>query len=64
MTPVLRGQTSRLKHDLSYGGTRGYQNSYLVDGTDDNNSFFAQYSLLIGGPGNVQNAYPRSWSVV
>ncbi len=24
------------------GGVRGFQNSFLVDGTDDNNSFFAQ----------------------
>jgi len=28
--------------DLSYGGIRGYNTSYLIDGTDDNNGFFAQ----------------------
>ena len=37
-----RGQTSDSNGDLSVGGVRGFQNSFLVDGTDDNNSFFAQ----------------------
>ena len=42
VTQDPRGQTSGSNGDLSYGGTRGYQNSFLVDGTDNNNSFFAQ----------------------
>jgi len=42
VTQDPRGLTSGSNGDLSYGGTRGYQNSYLVDGADDNNSFFAQ----------------------
>jgi hypothetical protein len=33
--------------DLSYGGTRGYQNSYLVDGADNNNSFYAQARSIL-----------------
>ncbi len=37
-----RGLTSNSNGDLSFGGVRGFQNSFLVDGTDDNNSFFAQ----------------------
>jgi len=37
-----RGLTSDSNGDLSVGGVRGFQNSFLVDGTDDNNSFFAQ----------------------
>lgn len=37
-----RGQTSDSNGDLSVGGVRGFQNSFLVDATDDNNSFFAQ----------------------
>jgi hypothetical protein len=37
-----RSQTSDSNGDLSVGGVRGFQNSFLVDGTDDNNSFFAQ----------------------
>jgi hypothetical protein len=27
---------------LAFGGIRGYQSSYLVDGADNNNAFFAQ----------------------
>jgi hypothetical protein len=42
VTQDPRGLTSGSNGDLSYGGTRGYQNSYLVDGADDNNSFYAQ----------------------
>ncbi|HZP23805.1 MAG TPA: TonB-dependent receptor [Terriglobales bacterium] len=37
-----RGLTSNSNGDLSVGGVRGFQNSFLVDGVDDNNSFFAQ----------------------
>jgi len=37
-----RGLTSDSNGELSVGGVRGFQNSFLVDGTDDNNSFFAQ----------------------
>ena len=37
-----RGLTSNSNGDLSVGGVRGFQNSFLVDGADDNNSFFAQ----------------------
>jgi hypothetical protein len=40
--PDPRGLTSDSNGDLSVGGIRGFQNSFLVDGTDDNNSFFAQ----------------------
>jgi len=37
-----RSLTSDSNGDLSVGGVRGFQNSFLVDGADDNNSFFAQ----------------------
>ena len=40
--PDPRSQTSDSNGDLSVGGVRGFQNSFLVDGTDDNNSFYAQ----------------------
>ena len=40
--PDPRSQTSDSNGDLSVGAVRGFQNSFLVDGTDDNNSFFAQ----------------------
>lgn len=46
MTPGVtqdpRGMTSGSNGDLAFGGIRGYQSSYLVDGEDDNNAFFAQ----------------------
>ncbi len=37
-----RGLTSNSNGDLSVGGVRGFQNSFLVDGADDNNSFYSQ----------------------
>ena len=42
VTQDPRGLSSGSNGDLSYGGIRGYQTSYLVDGTDNNNGFFAQ----------------------
>src|ERR1700685_2551860 len=41
VTPVTRGLTSGSNGDLAFGGIRGYQSSYLVDGADNNNAFFA-----------------------
>jgi len=45
MTPGVtqdpRGLTSGSNGDLAFGGIRGYQSSYLVDG-ENNNAFFAQ----------------------
>src|SRR4029077_3204324 len=37
-----RGLTSSSNGDLSFGGIRGHQNTFLVDGGDYNNAFFAQ----------------------
>ena len=42
VTQDPRGLTSGSNGDLSYGGIHGYQTSYLVDGADNNNGFFAQ----------------------
>jgi Carboxypeptidase regulatory-like domain/TonB dependent receptor-like, beta-barrel len=42
VTQDPRGLTSDSNGDLSVGGTRGFQNTFLVDGADYNNSFFAQ----------------------
>ena len=42
VTQDPRGLTSGSNGDLSYGGIRGYNTSYVVDGTDNNNGFFAQ----------------------
>lgn len=37
-----RGLTSSTNGDLSFGGVRGYHTQFMVDGADNNNSFFAQ----------------------
>jgi len=42
VTQDPRGLTSATNGDLSFGGIRGFQNSFLVDGMDFNNAFFAQ----------------------
>ncbi len=44
VTQDPRGLTSGSNGDLSYGGIRGYNTSFLVDGTDNNNGFYAQAS--------------------
>ncbi|MGB0044278.1 MAG: carboxypeptidase regulatory-like domain-containing protein, partial [Terriglobales bacterium] len=44
VTQDPRGLTSGSNGDLSYGGIRGYNNSFLVDGLDNNNGFYAQAS--------------------
>lgn len=42
VTQDPRGLTSATNGDLSFGGIRGFQNTFLVDGSDYNNAFFAQ----------------------
>src|ERR1700727_2798414 len=42
VTQDPRSLTSSSNGDLSFGGLRGFQNSFLVDGGDFNNAFFAQ----------------------
>lgn len=42
VTQDPRSLNSGTNGDLSYGGIRGFQNSFLVDGGDYNNAFFAQ----------------------
>jgi hypothetical protein len=42
VTQDPRGLTSGSNGDLSYGGIRGYNTSYLIDGLDNNNGFYAQ----------------------
>lgn len=37
-----RGQNSTSNGDLLFGGIRGFQTNYQVDGSDNNNAFFAQ----------------------
>jgi len=42
VTQDPRGLTSTSNGDLAFGGIRGYQSSYLVDGADNNNGFYSQ----------------------
>jgi hypothetical protein len=63
VTQDPRGLTSGSNGDLSYGGTRGYQNSYLVDGTDDNNSFFAQARGRYRAPYQFSNEVIKEFRV-
>jgi len=42
VTQDPRSLTSATNGDLSFGGIRGSQNTFLVDGSDYNNAFFAQ----------------------
>jgi hypothetical protein len=42
VTKDPRGLTAATNGDLSFGGTRGFQFTFLVDGADNNNGFFAQ----------------------
>jgi hypothetical protein len=42
VTTDPRSLTSATNGDLSFGGLRGFHNSFLVDGGDFNNAFFAQ----------------------
>jgi len=42
VTQDPRGLTSGSNGDLSFGGVRGFQTSFLVDGADSNNAFFSQ----------------------
>ncbi len=58
VTQDPRGQTSASNGDLSFGGIRGFQTTYLVDGADNNNSFFAQ------GRGRYRAPYQFSNEVV
>ena len=42
VTQDPRSLNSSTNGDLSVGGIRGFQNSFLVDGSDNNNAFYAQ----------------------
>jgi hypothetical protein len=58
VTQDPRGLNSGSNGDLAFGGIRGYQSSYLVDGGDNNNGFFAQ------GRGRYRAPYQFSNEVV
>jgi hypothetical protein len=55
VTQDPRSLTSATNGDLSFGGLRGFQNSFLVDGGDFNNAFFAQARGLYRTPYQFSN---------
>jgi hypothetical protein len=63
VVPDPRGLTSDSNGDLSVGGVRGFQNSFLVDGTDDNNSFFAQARGRYRAPYQFSNEVIKEFRV-
>ncbi|MBI2679318.1 MAG: TonB-dependent receptor [Candidatus Koribacter versatilis] len=58
VTEDPRGLTSASTGDLAFGGVRGYHTTFLVDGVDNNNAFFAQ------GRGRYRAPYQFSNEVI
>jgi hypothetical protein len=58
-----RGMTSSSTGDLSSGGVRGFQSSFLVDGTDNNNGFFAQARGRYRAPYQFSNEVVQEFRV-
>jgi hypothetical protein len=63
VTQDPRGLTSGSNGDLSYGGIRGYNTSYLVDGGDNNNGFFAQATGRYRAPYQSSNEVVQEFRV-
>ena len=63
VTQDPRGLTSASNGDLAFGGIRGYQSSYLVDGADDNNAFFSQARGRYRAPYQFSNEVVQEFRV-
>ena len=63
VTQDPRGLTSASNGDMAVGGIRGWQTSYLVDGTDNNNSFFAQARGRYRAPYQFSNEVVQEFRV-
>src|SRR6201981_1207365 len=63
VTQDPRGLTSSSNGDLAFGGIRGYQSSYLVDGADNNNAFFAQARGRYRAPYQFSNEVVQEFRV-
>src|SRR6266852_3142674 len=63
VTQDPRGLTSASNGDLAFGGIRGYQSSYLVDGADNNNSFFGQARGRYRAPYQFSNEVVQEFRV-
>jgi len=58
-----RGLTSSSTGDLAFGGVRGYHSSFVVDGADNNNSFFAQARGRYRAPYQFSNEVVQEFRV-
>lgn len=58
-----RSMTSASNGDLSSGGIRGFQTSFLVDGADNNNAFFAQARGRYRAPYQFSNEVVQEFRV-
>ena len=63
MTQDPRGLTSGSNGDLAFGGIRGFQSSYLVDGGDNNNAFFGQARGRYRAPYQFSNEVVQEFRV-
>jgi hypothetical protein len=63
VTQDPRGLTSTSNGDLAFGGIRGYQSSYLVDGADNNNAFFSQARGRYRAPYQFSNEVVQEFRV-
>jgi hypothetical protein len=63
VTTDPRGLTSASNGDLAFGGIRGVQSSYLVDGADNNNAFFSQARGRYRAPYQFSNEVVQEFRV-
>jgi len=63
VTQDPRGLTSGSNGDLSFGGIRGFQNNFQVDGADNNNSFYAQARGRYRAPYQFSNEVIKEFRV-
>jgi hypothetical protein len=63
VTQDPRGLNSGSNGDLAFGGIRGYQTSFLVDGADFNNGFFAQQQGRFRAPYQFSNDVVQEFRV-
>lgn len=63
VTQDPRGLTASSNGDLAFGGIRGYQSTFYVDGVDNNNAFFAQARGRYRAPYQFSNEFVQEFRV-
>jgi hypothetical protein len=63
VTQDPRGLTSASNGDLAFGGVRGFQTTFLVDGSDNNNGFFSQARGRYRAPYQFSNEVVQEFRV-